>query len=64
MSDSQNYPQIALEGEEIVVRISLTGDRHPSKSGKTQIVASTYGVARLLTPQGEVRLNLTAFEAI
>jgi len=56
--------QISYEfnGSELVIRVPMDADRRPSGSGKSMIVASSGGAARLESPDGEdVRVNLNIY---
>ena len=52
---------IKTEGTELVIRVDLTQDLGPSKSGKTILIGSTGGNAKVATPQGEVNVGLNVY---
>lgn len=56
-----NNVSISFDGDDIVIRASLTGQRSLSKTGKSLIVASSEGNAAVAAPNGEqlvVGLNI------
>lgn len=42
-----NNVKMEVKGNELTIKIDLSADTHPSKSGKTMVIASTEGNKRI-----------------
>jgi hypothetical protein len=51
---------VAVEGNEVVIRFALDGDEGMSSSGKSRIVASTHG--NVLIPGTGIKVGLNAYK--
>lgn len=54
-----NNVDMTIEGNKLLIAIDLTKDFGPSSSGKTNIVASSQGFAKLGGAAPGISLNLT-----
>ena len=50
--------EMTVEGETLVIKVDLSKDFGPSKSGKTIIVASTEGNVSVLEREEKIGLNI------
>ncbi len=50
--------EMTIEGETLIIKVDLTKDFGPSKSGKTIIVASTEGNVSVLDRDEKIGLNI------
>lgn len=51
-----------VEGNKLTIVIDLNEDLGPSKSGKTQMIASTYGNVAVPGCPAEFRLSINAYK--
>jgi hypothetical protein len=51
----------AVKGNVLTITVDLTKTFGPSSSGKTTIVASTSGAAKVAGPKGDVSVGLNVF---
>lgn len=47
-----------IDGQTLVIRVDLSKNYGPSKSGKTTVIGTTSGFARVTGPAGEVSIGL------
>ena len=53
---------IAVEGTTMTITVDLSKDIGPSKSGKTIMLATSAGNAKVATPVGEVSVGLNVYK--
>ena len=51
----------AVKGNELTIRVDLSKSFGPSSSGKTNIIATTSGAAKVTGPKGDVSIGLNVF---
>lgn len=52
-----------ITGTKLTVTVDLAAPATPSKSGKSQVIASTEGNVKLQTPQGLVSLGVNVYRS-
>jgi hypothetical protein len=52
---------IKTEGDRLIITVDLTKNQGISKSGKSQIIATTAGNATVKTPRGDVKIGLNVY---
>jgi len=55
--------QIQVKGEVMVITINLAENLGLSKSGKSTLIATTEGNARVSTPKGDVSVGLNVYQS-
>ena len=55
--------EMTVEGETLVIKVDLSKDFGPSKSGKTIIVASTEGNVPILDREEKIGMNIYRYTA-
>lgn len=53
--------QFSVKGNVLTITVDLSKDFGPSASGKTNIIASTSGAAKVKGPKGDVSVGLNVF---
>jgi len=54
--------ELQVSGTTLIIKVDLTKTFGPSSSGKTIIIASTEGNAKVAGPQGEVSIGLNVYK--
>ena len=54
--------EMKLDGNVLTIKVDITKEFGRSASGKTIIIASTEGNAKLGTPQGDVSIGLNVYK--
>jgi Fe-S cluster assembly ATPase SufC len=55
--------KIEVKENLMIITIDTTRELGPSRSGKTQIVATTSGNQKVTTPNGEIVVGINAYKA-
>lgn len=51
----------SLSGNTLTIQIDVTGNLGPSKSGKTQLIATSGGNQTVKTPTGDIVIGLNCY---
>jgi len=62
MSANDKNIETKVEGNYLTIKIDLTKDLGPSKSGKSVMVGTTSGFMAVSTPKGDVKLSLNCIK--
>jgi hypothetical protein len=54
-------PKITVKGNVMTIEVDLSAKGEPSKSGKTDVIASTHGNQKVSTDSGEVVIGLNVY---
>jgi hypothetical protein len=56
--------QMSVKANKLVIEVPLDAEGRPSKSGKNTLLATTGGTSKVLTPSGEISVNLNVYRPL